>query len=111
MDPAGTTANLRGPGAPPQPGPDFHQQSPIPEPLPEFPPVAHPVPSTRECDPRSTDRWPTRPAVRDGARALLQAERYPDCVPEHDVVEVFPQYDAEVVYGGQPYYNYIVSVE
>jgi hypothetical protein len=24
---------------------------------------------------------------------------------------VFPQYDAEVVYGGQPYYNYIVSIE
>jgi len=30
------------------------------------------------------------PAVRDGAMALLQAERYPDSVPEHDVVEVFP---------------------
>jgi dihydroxyacetone kinase-like predicted kinase len=27
------------------------------------------------------------------------------------VREVFPQYDSEVVYGGQPYYNYIVSIE
>jgi dihydroxyacetone kinase-like predicted kinase len=25
--------------------------------------------------------------------------------------EAFPQYDVEVVYGGQPHYNYIVSVE
>ncbi|MFH1568622.1 MAG: MBL fold metallo-hydrolase [Gemmatimonadota bacterium] len=25
-----------------------------------------------------------------GALALLQAERYPDCVPAHEVIEVFP---------------------
>jgi hypothetical protein len=25
--------------------------------------------------------------------------------------EAFPQYDVEVVYGGQPHYNYIISVE
>lgn len=30
------------------------------------------------------------PAVRDGAAALLQAERYPDCIPDHELVEVFP---------------------
>lgn len=36
------------------------------------------------------------PAVRDGALALLQAERYPDCVPAHEVVEVFPGDQLEV---------------
>jgi ribonuclease Z len=30
------------------------------------------------------------PAVRDGACALLQAERYPDVVPEHELRQVFP---------------------
>ena len=30
------------------------------------------------------------PAVRDGAQALLQAERYPQCVPEHDIDLVYP---------------------
>ena len=30
------------------------------------------------------------PAVRDGAKALLQAERYPQCVPEHEVELVYP---------------------
>lgn len=30
------------------------------------------------------------PAVRDGAKALLQAERYPQCVPEHGVELVYP---------------------
>jgi ribonuclease Z len=29
-------------------------------------------------------------AVRDGACALLQAERYPQCVPEHEVQIVYP---------------------
>jgi len=42
------------------------------------------APRLRLCGPRELI------TVRDGALALLQVARYPDCVPDHEVVQVFP---------------------